>query len=90
MYNPQDFIVPVDFRRFLSMRGPHLHLYIDHFPEQFSEVAVEIFLEKFPDWDFISAQIEDNDFWDEADHDQFRSALIWLASKHIFSVHWSY
>lgn len=89
-----EFAVPVHYRKWLHQKGSHLHNYIMGFDGEYNSDAW-YFLHVFPDWDDISQNFDahiDNwvDGWTENEHDEFRKALEWFASKDVFTVSWSY
>ena len=90
-YDPITFKIPEPFRKLVAQRGPHWHEYIKPYDSDWEfEASVEDFLENYPEWNMVFEGLEDDYSWTEKDHDTFKAALIWLASKGCFYVSWSY
>jgi len=89
-YVPSEYEVPEEHCPYLRQRGHHFHFYIESFTDRTS-IDVEEFLNEYPKWQDVVASMEDTDYgWTEKDHDGFKSALLWLSSKQVFQVEWSY
>jgi hypothetical protein len=89
-YVPSEYEVPENHRPYLQQRGHHFHFYIVSFAERTS-IDVEEFLNEYPKWQDVVASMGDIEYgWTEKDHDGFKSALLWLSSKQVFQVEWSY
>jgi len=89
-YVPSEYEVPEEHCPYLRQRGHHFHFYIGSFTDRTS-IDVEEFLNEYPKWQDVVASMGDTDYgWTEEDHDGFKSALLWLSSKQVFQVEWSY
>jgi hypothetical protein len=93
-YNPQDYVVPEEYRTFLTMRNGILRSYTQEAEEDMNmiQLPVEEFVHYFPEWSSVRAkwsEIELDD-WTEETHTQFKEALEWMASKQCFMASWSY
>jgi len=89
-YVPSEYEIPEKHRPYLQQRGHHFHFYIESFTERMN-IDVEDFLNEYPKWQNVVAWMGDREYgWTEEDHDGFKSALLWLSSKHVFQVEWSY
>ena len=83
-------VVPEEFRRFIHMRGPVLYEYTRSFPINETTVDAAMFLERFPPWDEVERD-EDNDTWSSLDHNKFFAAIEWFAySEASYLVNWTY
>jgi hypothetical protein len=99
-YVPSDLEVPLKYRKWVWQRGHHFHYYIRSINESdlLSSTNVEHFLEKYPEWADVKnwmtldGEDEESYTWTEKDHDDFKEALKWFASKIYiyFEVSWSY
>lgn len=94
-YTFPEIIVPEEHRRFLSLRGHHLHAYTDCFnQDNICDIDVVTFLDAFPSWDEVDENkyycSEDYD-WHEEDHDAFQAALKWFSEQsYTFRASWCY
>lgn len=89
----KDFAVPVNYRRFLSMRGHMFHAYTDPIEEMYHTLncSPTDMLHYFPDWDDVQGEYTVKDYdWTEADHTLLKEALTWFADKGCFKIEWSY
>lgn len=96
----QDFTLqvsplPEQYRRFVQLRGPWLHVYTEEFSTQdIFTVPISRLLEIFPSWDYVKASafcdmLEDE--WTEEDHHGFKAALEWFEARgHPAYATWSY
>ena len=94
-FDPEDYIVPAEFRRFLNQKGKLFNIYIESFifENSIPEVDCSAFLTYFPSWEDVqnSSDYEDCEkFWTEKDHNEFKQAMEWFESKGSFYVTWSY
>lgn len=90
-YDATSLQVPDVFRKFIHQRGDHWHQYIKQFNSDYEyETTAAEFLEYYPKWRELSAQLGAEDDWSESDHDMFKAALIWFKQKGCFYVSWSY
>jgi len=83
-FNPADYTVPEEYRKFLWQRGSHWHSYIEAFDSY--DCSASEFLHSYPEW----STMEGWDWWLEADHDSFKKALKWFSEKGCFRLTWSY
>lgn len=97
-FNRTDYVVPEQFRRFITMGGHMFHAYIDLIGggggERFECDCSEL-LESYPLWEEVAEDVWYQDkgyeeIWKEADHDAFHAALKWFSSKSGFYLRWSY
>ena len=91
-FDGKDFIVPEEYRQFLSMRGPHLKAYLD-LERNYAEI--DVLLTQFPTWEKVKNEIEDfeDEYWNEGDHNLFHKALQWFSNEPrtgSFISRWSY
>lgn len=92
-YEPQDFVVPEKYRKYMDQRGSHFHAYIKSFGELCCQTSVDVFLHYYPKWEDVQAFLEKEglgDDWVLADHEGFKEALHWMSSTNIFGLSWSY
>jgi hypothetical protein len=90
-YNPEEYKIPEEFRKWIDQRGHHFHAYIKNFDDSTLQCDVEIFLHYYPKWEDVKYDILDNDDWNEKDHNEFKKCLEWLESKPgVFGIRWSY
>jgi predicted helicase len=90
-YNPSEYQIPEEYRKWINQRGHHFHSYIKQFDETTTQIEVEIFLHYYPKWKDIKDDILYDDEWNEKDHDEFKKCLEWLESKSgVFGISWSY
>lgn len=97
-YVPSEFEVPEKYRKWVQRRGHHFHYYLRSINgnDLLYSTYVENFLEKYPEWadvkNWMTLDDEDEESygWTEKDHDDFKEALQWFASKNNFEVSWSY
>jgi hypothetical protein len=88
---PSEYTVPEKYRVYLVQRGPHFHSYIKPFGEMCNQTSAELFLHYYPDWRQVKKDMGDEDYeWSKGDHDGFKNALKWMASKGVFGLSWSY
>lgn len=90
---PSEYTVPEKYRAYLVQRGPHFHSYIKPFGEMCNQTSAELFLHYYPDWRQVKKDIGDDaeiNEWSKGDHDGFKNALKWMASKGVFGLSWSY
>lgn len=82
--------VPYRFRPFVEQRNPILKMYIPGETDGMNACPQE-FLDVYPGWlEVVEEVVCQGSSWSEADHDLFREALVWFASKDYFRIHWSY
>ena len=86
-YSPEEFRVPKKYLKYLSLRGTQFSHYIKHMDDYLTETSVFDFLAFYPDWDPESMNEEG---WSNVNHDEFKEALSWMASKEVFRISWSY
>ena len=95
-YDPSEFVIPREFRRFIEQRGHHFQTYIKLFAPDCFTSNVKDFLALYPDWFEVAAENdiqEDDDWWTEKDHNEFKRALEWMSNTSlipIFDISWSY
>lgn len=87
-------VIPQECRRFVNMRGHHLHVYIQNISKKISTFPLDSFLESLPSQDEVLNYIEKNGvntIWTKNDDTQFREALQTLVELGpSFIVSWSY
>ena len=82
-------IVPLEFRRFLSLRGSIFYEYTRSFGKDETTVDAAVFFERFPPWDEV--ECEEGETWTSLDHNKFYSAMEWFAHADVnYIVSWSY
>jgi len=95
-YDPSEYVIPREFRRFIEQRGYHFQTYVKLFEPGRTTANVKDFLVFYPDWFEVKAENdiqEDDDWWTEKDHDGFKRALEWMENTSlipIFEIWWSY
>ena len=90
-YNPEDYKIPEEYRKWIVQRGHHFHAYIKYFDDSTIQCDVDIFLHYYPKWEDAKYNILDEDEWKEEDHNEFKKCLKWLVSKPgVFGIRWSY
>ena len=92
-YNPEDYKIPEEYRKYINQCGHHFHAYIKNFDESTTQCDVDIFLHYYPKWIDTKYYIldDDDDEWTKKDHDEFKNCLEWLVSKSgVFGIRWSY
>lgn len=90
VYNPEEYQIPEEYRKWIHQRGHHFHAYIKMFDDSTTQCDVDIFLEYYPKWEDTKYDIIDDE-WTEEDHNGFKKCLEWLVSKPgIFGITWSY
>ena len=89
-YPELNIIVPIEYRKWIYQSGNHFQIYINIFNGIC--VSTEVFLETYPDWDNIKFEIIDwvQSNWTQSDHEEFKTALEWFASKNMFNISWSF
>jgi len=93
IYDLSKLAVPKEYRRFLNMRGGILHAYTTNVFEDnnITNMAVYEFLEKYPLWMDVKTYDEEQTYWTEKDHDEFKVALEWFSNDCIqYRIDWSY
>jgi hypothetical protein len=92
-YNPIEFQIPQEYRKYIEQRGHHFHEYIKRFSPDCMKASVRDFLDVYPDWSTIKESIYDFE-WSEKDHEEFKDALKWMVDKSpyicVFDIYWSY
>ena len=90
-YNPEDYKIPEEYRKYIHQRGHHFHAYIKNFDDSTMQCDADIFLHYYPKWEDIKYDILNDDEWNEESHKEFKKCLKWLVSKPgIFGLRWSY
>jgi hypothetical protein len=90
-YNPEDYKIPEEYRKYINQRGHHFHAYIKNFDDSTMQCDAEIFLHYYPKWDDAKYDILNEDEWTKEDHYEFKECLKWLVSKSgVFGISWSY
>jgi len=95
-YDPLEFVIPKEFRRFIEQSGYHFQTYVKLFEPGRTTASVKDFLLCYPDWNEVKIENdiqEDDDWWTEKDHNGFKRALEWMADTSlipIFEIWWSY
>ena len=92
IYDLSKLSVPKEHRRFLNQRGSIFHAYTSCiFDEETVMATITDFLEKYPPWEAVKAYDEENTYWTEIDHDEFKKALEWFDQDSIqYTIDWSY
>ena len=92
-YNPAEFQIPKEYRKYIEQSGHHLYNYIKGFSPDCVKCAVRDFLDLYPEWIDIKEDLYQFE-WSEQDHDEFKDALKWMVNKSpyicIFDICWSY
>jgi len=93
VYDLSKLVVPKEHRRFLNQRGSIFHAYttcvFDN--NDITNVSVYEFLEKYPSWDAVKTYDEEQTYWTEKDHNEFKAALEWFNHNFIhYRIDWSY
>ena len=92
-YIPEDYKVPEEFCKYLTQQGSQFRYYIAPFHSSTTEIDASVFLYYYPMWEDVVKYHGDYelDGWSEEDHNGFKKALEWMATKnYVFTVHWSY
>jgi hypothetical protein len=90
-YNPSEYQIPKEYRKYINQHGHHFHSYIKVFDDTTNQCDVQIFLHYYPKWDDIKHEILDDDDWTKEDHNEFKMCLEWLESKSgVYGISWSY
>ena len=90
-YNPEEYQIPEEYRKWIEQRGHHFHAYIKKFDDSTTQCDADIFLHYYPKWADAKYDILNEDEWTEEDHDGFKKCLTWLVSKPgVFGLEWSY
>ena len=90
-YNPEEYQIPEEYRKWIYQRGHHFHAYIKNFDDSTTQCEADIFLHYYPKWEDAKYDILNDDEWTEEDHDGFKKCLKWLVSKPgVFGLCWSY
>ncbi len=92
IYDLSTLSIPKEHRRFLKQRGSIFHAYTSCvFDEEIITVTITDFLEKYPPWEAVKAYDEENTYWTETDHNEFKKALEWFDQDSIqYTIDWSY
>ena len=80
-----NYVVPNEYRKYLKQTGEHFKKYIHHLRAYV--VDADIFLRTYPRWEDIKIHTEQ---WTQREHNEFKKALEWFASKDAFILEWSY
>ena len=93
IYDLSKLAVPKEYRQFLNMRGGIFHAYTTNVVEDnnITNMSVYEFLEKYPSWMDVKTYDEEQTYWTEKDHDEFKVALEWFNNDCItYRIDWSY
>ena len=89
-YDPVEFQIPQQYRKYIVQRGYHFHDYIKRFSPDCFKCTVRDFLDLYPEW----TDIKEDSCWSEEDHNDFKDALTWMVNKSpyicVFDIYWSY
>lgn len=93
-YDPEEFRVPDQWKKFLSIRGHHMNYYIEDIEtnERGYTASMDVFEHYFPKWENIEAEFKEAkyDYWTEETHNEFEAFVKWCSKKGVFEAHWSY
>ena len=99
-YDPEEFKIPEQYRKYIEQRGYHFHQYIKIFPLGCFNASARDFLQVYPQWDDVKSGLnvydyEDDEWgWTEKHHNEFKEFLEWMVEKSqyicVFELHWSY
>lgn len=90
-YNPEEYQIPEEYRKWIHQRGHHFHVYIKMFDDSTTQCNADTFLNYYPIWKDIKYDILNDDEWTEENHNEFKKCLEWLVSKPgVFGITWSY
>ena len=93
IYDLSKLAVPKEYRQFLNMRGGIFHAYTTNVVEDnnITNMSVYEFLEKYPSWMDVKTYDEEQTYWTEKDHNEFKVALEWFGNDCIqYRIDWSY
>lgn len=83
--------VPPEFRRFIQLRGSVFYEYTRSFGSDETIVDIIKFIDRFPPWDEVETELEEDAEWTSLDHNKFYAAMEWLADSEVnYMVSWSY
>ena len=82
----KDYIIPEEYRKWVELRGSHLHSYIQWCEGSTMSCELDYFLHFFPEWE----EIDEYDWWTEEDHEEFKAALEYLVKRPGYMISWSY
>jgi hypothetical protein len=92
-YDPVEFQIPQQYRKYIVQRGCHFHNYIKEFSPDCIKCTVKDFLDLYPEWSNIKEDIYDFE-WSEKEHEEFKDSLNWMVNKSpyicLFDIYWSY
>jgi len=99
-YDPEEFKIPEQYRKYIEQRGYQFHQYVKKFSMNCFNASARDFLQVYPQWDDVKSGLdvydqEDEEWgWNEQNHNEFKGFLKWMVEKSpyicIFEFHWSY
>jgi len=90
LYKAEDYKVPTEFCKYFYQHGKHFRYYTALFHSLERETTASSFLSTYPNWEDVYRYKKGvlND-WSEDDHNEFKKALEWFATKDdVFMIHW--